>query len=145
MCVPLRSHGVSPVTLANRHEVWPILPVAGDGEAFHRYDAAMLRGTDTQSYSAWPPRSSWGLACLRSTALSGSSFGCLESTFPSWAGSIRWVTTEDLPDDYRTVIMNRNLEDLSHEEVAERMNRTPGAVRMLWLRALAELRAKIDH
>jgi RNA polymerase sigma-70 factor (ECF subfamily) len=55
------------------------------------------------------------------------------------------VTTEDLPDDYRTVIMNRNLEDLSHEEVAERMNRTPGAVRMLWLRALAELRAKIDH
>jgi RNA polymerase sigma-70 factor, ECF subfamily len=45
-----------------------------------------------------------------------------------------------LPADYRQVIVLRNLEDLPHEEVARRMNRSPGAVRMLWLRALAALR-----
>jgi RNA polymerase sigma-70 factor, ECF subfamily len=47
---------------------------------------------------------------------------------------------EQLPDDYRQVIVLRNLENLSHEEVARRMNRTAGAVRMLWVRALAALR-----
>ncbi len=45
-----------------------------------------------------------------------------------------------LPPDYRQVIMLRNIEDLPHEEVARRMNRTAGAVRMLWLRALAALK-----
>jgi len=47
---------------------------------------------------------------------------------------------EKLPADYREVIILRNLEGLSHDEVAERMGRTPGAIRMLWLRALQELR-----
>jgi RNA polymerase sigma-70 factor (ECF subfamily) len=47
---------------------------------------------------------------------------------------------ESLPDDYRQVILLRNLEDLPHEEVARRMHRSPGAVRMLWVRALAALR-----
>lgn len=47
---------------------------------------------------------------------------------------------ERLPEDYRQVIILRNLEDLPHEEVARRMNRSPGAVRMLWMRALAALR-----
>ncbi len=47
---------------------------------------------------------------------------------------------ERLPDDYREVIFLRNIEGLPHDEVAERMNRTPGAVRMLWVRALRELR-----
>ncbi len=45
-----------------------------------------------------------------------------------------------LPPDYREVIILRNLQDLAHEEVARRMNRSVGAVRMLWVRALAELR-----
>jgi RNA polymerase sigma-70 factor (ECF subfamily) len=45
-----------------------------------------------------------------------------------------------LPDDYREVIILRNLEGLSHEEIAQRMGRSPGAVRMLWVRALAQLR-----
>ena len=49
-------------------------------------------------------------------------------------------TLARLPADYREVIILRNLEGLSHEEVAERMGRTPGAVRMLWLRALSSLR-----
>jgi RNA polymerase sigma-70 factor (ECF subfamily) len=47
---------------------------------------------------------------------------------------------EKIPADYREVIILRNLEGLTHEEVAERMGRSPGAVRMLWIRALQELR-----
>ena len=45
-----------------------------------------------------------------------------------------------LPEDYRQVIILRNIEGLPHEEVARRMGRSPGAVRMLWVRALARLK-----
>lgn len=45
-----------------------------------------------------------------------------------------------LPADYRQVITLRHVENLSHDEVAARMNRSSGAVRMLWMRALAALR-----
>lgn len=45
-----------------------------------------------------------------------------------------------LPDDQREVLVLRNLEGLPHDEVARRMGRSPGAVRMLWVRALARLR-----
>ena len=51
---------------------------------------------------------------------------------------------ESLPADYRQVILLRNLEDLSHEEVARRMNRSEGAVRMLWVRALGALREALQ-
>jgi RNA polymerase sigma-70 factor (ECF subfamily) len=50
-----------------------------------------------------------------------------------------------LPDDYREVIVLRNLEGLSHEEVAARMGRAVGAVRMLWLRALSCLRHELGQ
>jgi RNA polymerase sigma-70 factor (ECF subfamily) len=46
---------------------------------------------------------------------------------------------DELPADYREVILLRNLEELTHAEVAARMGRTEAAVRMLWLRALASL------
>jgi RNA polymerase sigma-70 factor (ECF subfamily) len=49
-----------------------------------------------------------------------------------------------LPPDYREVIVLRNLEGLSHEEVAERLGRGAGAVRMLWVRALARLRREME-
>ena len=49
-----------------------------------------------------------------------------------------------LPDDYREVLVLRNLEDLPHEEVARRMNRSVGAVRMLWVRALQRLRKELQ-
>jgi RNA polymerase sigma-70 factor (ECF subfamily) len=49
-----------------------------------------------------------------------------------------------LPDDYAGVILLRNVEGLSHEEVARRMGRGVGAVRMLWVRALARLRQELD-
>lgn len=45
-----------------------------------------------------------------------------------------------LPDAQREVIVLRNIEGLSFEEVAQRMDRSSGAVRMLWLRALHRLR-----
>jgi RNA polymerase sigma-70 factor (ECF subfamily) len=49
----------------------------------------------------------------------------------------------DLPEDYRTVLLLRVFEELSAEEVAQRMERTPGAVRMLQMRALAALRQRL--
>jgi len=45
-----------------------------------------------------------------------------------------------LPPDYREVIMLRHIEGLAFEEVATRMDRSPGAVRMLWMRALQTMR-----
>jgi RNA polymerase sigma-70 factor, ECF subfamily len=45
-----------------------------------------------------------------------------------------------LPDDYREVLVLRNLQSLPFEEVAKRMERSVGATRMLWLRAIEKLR-----
>ena len=45
-----------------------------------------------------------------------------------------------LPPAYQEVLRLRNLEALSFDEVAQRMGRTPGAVRVLWVRALDQLR-----
>ncbi len=46
----------------------------------------------------------------------------------------------ELPGDYRLVILLRHIEGLPFDEVAQRMDRSSGAVRMLWLRALERLR-----
>ncbi len=54
-------------------------------------------------------------------------------------------TLARLPEDYRTVLLLRIFEGLSAEEVAERMNRSAGAVRMLQLRALTALRAELNQ
>ena len=51
---------------------------------------------------------------------------------------------QKLPDDYREVIVLRNLQELPHAEVARRMDRKEGAVRMLWVRALKKLREEMD-
>jgi RNA polymerase sigma-70 factor (ECF subfamily) len=45
-----------------------------------------------------------------------------------------------LPEDHREVLVLRNYEGLSFEEVARHMGRTSGAVRVLWVRALDRLR-----
>jgi RNA polymerase sigma-70 factor (ECF subfamily) len=50
-----------------------------------------------------------------------------------------------LPADYRDVIVLRHIEGLPFEEVALRMDRTSGAVRMLWLRALKRLREVLER
>jgi len=48
-----------------------------------------------------------------------------------------------LPADYREVLLLRHLEGLPFPEVARRMNRTPGSVEKLWIRALARLRRSL--
>jgi RNA polymerase sigma-70 factor (ECF subfamily) len=49
-----------------------------------------------------------------------------------------------LPADYRQVIVLRHIEALPFEDVARRMGRSSGAVRMLWLRAVKALRERLD-
>jgi len=44
-----------------------------------------------------------------------------------------------LEDDYREVILLRNLQGLPFEEVAQRMQRSRPAVQMLWMRAIRKL------
>jgi RNA polymerase sigma-70 factor (ECF subfamily) len=44
-----------------------------------------------------------------------------------------------LPPDYRDVILLRNLQRLPFDVIAGQMNRSAGAVRMLWARALEKL------
>ena len=51
---------------------------------------------------------------------------------------------ERLPEDHRQVILLRNLQDLSYEEIARRMDRGVGAVRMLWVRASARLATRFE-
>ncbi|QDS99615.1 sigma-70 family RNA polymerase sigma factor [Adhaeretor mobilis] len=48
-----------------------------------------------------------------------------------------------LPEDYRDAIVMRHLEGLPFEEIGRRMDRTAGAVRMLWLRAIKLLRERM--
>jgi RNA polymerase sigma-70 factor (ECF subfamily) len=49
-----------------------------------------------------------------------------------------------LPPDYREVIILRNLERLRFDQVAARMSRSTGAVRMLWTRALERLSGALE-
>jgi len=46
-----------------------------------------------------------------------------------------------LSEDYREVLVLRNLQGLPFEEVARRIDRSVGATRMLWLRAIEKLRS----
>lgn len=47
----------------------------------------------------------------------------------------------ELPDDYREVLRLRHHEGLDFEAIGQRMGRTSGAVRMLWLRGVKRLRS----
>ena len=48
-----------------------------------------------------------------------------------------------LPDDYRNVLVLRNLQELSFAEVADRTGRTVDSVKKLWARGLARLRREL--
>jgi RNA polymerase sigma-70 factor (ECF subfamily) len=50
----------------------------------------------------------------------------------------------ELAEDQREVIVMHHLQGLGWDEVSRRMGRTTGAVRMLWTRALKQLRPLID-
>jgi RNA polymerase sigma-70 factor (ECF subfamily) len=45
-----------------------------------------------------------------------------------------------LPAEYREVIILRHIQDLPFKEIAERLSKTSGAVRMIWMRAIEKLR-----
>jgi RNA polymerase sigma-70 factor (ECF subfamily) len=77
--------------------------------------------------------------------------GCLaaDSPTPSQLASQREAAVlladalARLPEDYQTVLLLRVFEGLPAEEVARRMGRTAGAVRMLQMRALTALREQV--
>lgn len=78
--------------------------------------------------------------------------GCLATSDPSPSSiaaqdeaALRLAETlAKLPEDYRSVIVLRVLEGLSAEEVGQHLNRSPGAIRMLQMRALAALRELME-
>ena len=49
-----------------------------------------------------------------------------------------------LDEDYQEVILLRNVQRLSFNEVAERMGRSRPAAQMLWLRALRKLKEQLQ-
>lgn len=49
----------------------------------------------------------------------------------------------NLPSDYRDVIVMRHFRSLSFDDIALAMDRSAGAVRMLWVRAIKRLQAEI--
>ena len=48
-----------------------------------------------------------------------------------------------MPPDYREVLVLRHCEGLPFKDIAQRLERSPGAVRMLWLRAIGQLRQQL--
>lgn len=50
---------------------------------------------------------------------------------------------ERLPEDHREVLVLRHLEGLGFPEIAQRLDRSAGAVRVLWTRALKNLREEM--
>ena len=49
-----------------------------------------------------------------------------------------------LPEDYRELLILRHIEERSFDEIAVRMERSSGAVRTMWVRALRKLREAVD-
>ena len=50
-----------------------------------------------------------------------------------------------LPDDMQHVLLGRHMDGLSHAEIARRLGRTEGAVRVLYTRALRRLREEYER
>ena len=51
---------------------------------------------------------------------------------------------ENLPKDYREVLVFRHMEGLTFPEIARRMERTQDSVEKLWVRGLARLRKEME-
>jgi RNA polymerase sigma-70 factor (ECF subfamily) len=50
-----------------------------------------------------------------------------------------------LPEDYRQVVIWRHLEGLAFADIAERLGKSAGACRMVWLRAIEQLRLALSR
>ena len=55
------------------------------------------------------------------------------------------MAIDQLPPDYQQVIKMRHFEDLSFAQIAQRLDRNSGAVRMLWVRAVEKLRSCLEQ
>ncbi len=51
----------------------------------------------------------------------------------------------NLPPDYREVLVLRHFQGLSFAEVGEQMRRSPGAVRILWVRAIGHMQRILEN
>jgi RNA polymerase sigma-70 factor (ECF subfamily) len=51
---------------------------------------------------------------------------------------------QQLPEDYRRVLVWRYQEERSFEEIGKQLQRTPNAARKLWLRAVERLRQELE-
>jgi RNA polymerase sigma-70 factor (ECF subfamily) len=49
-----------------------------------------------------------------------------------------------MPEDYRRILILRHCEGLPFKEIAQKMARSEGAVRMLWLRAIGYMRERLS-
>lgn len=56
-----------------------------------------------------------------------------------------WKAVNELPEDCKTVILLRQQTDLNFGEIAEQMDRSSDAVRMLWGRAIMMLGEKFEE
>ena len=52
---------------------------------------------------------------------------------------------ERLPDEYREVIIRRNMQFEPHDAIANDLGKSVAAVRMLWVRALKRLKEEMEH
>lgn len=90
-------------------------------------------------------------AMLHSSSAALNSFIAAEASSPSHSLQHRETAVlvadalAELSDDHRDVIVLRTMEDLGWDEVAEKMGRSPDAVRVLWARALKQLRARLKR
>lgn len=88
---------------------------------------------------------------LRSSADAIKNFVATEASSPSRNYQRRELAVvladalEALSPDHREVIILRNLEELDWAEIAQKMDRTSDAVRVLWMRALKQLRPRIEE
>jgi len=85
-----------------------------------------------------------GQVSIEDMALRDHNPGPGESALSSLEREELRVSLEQLREDYRTVLVLRFLSELSPEETAQIMGRSPGAVRVLQHRALASLRTMLD-
>ena len=88
---------------------------------------------------------------LRASADALNNFVAGEASSPSRAFQRREMTVVVadalalLSADHREVIILRSIEERDWPEIAEKMGRTPDAVRVLWARALKQLKPRIEE
>ena len=92
---------------------------------------------------------------LRGTAETGVARGAPEPAAPGPTPSQEFLQLDnelrmaaalaELPPDYQEVVVLRNLQRLSFNEVAEQMGRSRPAVQMLWMRAIKRLQQALGN